>query len=91
MDQGLLDRMRENLRRAVPVLQGEGWDEAEIRAISPAVKSAIDADDVAILVCWADWLEGKVESVFEGAAVVPVLGYAAEARIADKKWKESER
>ena len=84
----LLDRMRLNLRLAVPILRTEEWEEGDIRAISPAIKRAIDGGDSGLVRCWADWLESKVWGDRAGVAVRPALPLHMEVKHLDREWKK---
>lgn len=87
MTEQLLARMRNNLRLAVPILRTEEWEEADIRAISPAIKRAIDGNDAEMVRCWADWLESKVWGNRGGVAVRPALPLHMELKHLDREWK----
>ena len=41
------------------VAQAQGWSEAEAQEAGLAIKAAIDAEDGALVQCWADWLASE--------------------------------
>lgn len=81
-----VERLRGLLRKARAVLVRQGWSEDEIGSIGPAIKASIDAGEVEAVRNWAMWLGKKVMTAFDGVAVVPVLSFDTERRIADRKW-----
>lgn len=84
------ERLRDHLRRVLPVLRGQGWDEADLQMIGTAIKRALDAGDGGLLRCWTDWMEEKLADEPPARGVVPMLSFEAEARIAERKWAEAQ-
>ncbi len=80
------DRLRDQLRRVLPVLRGQGWDEADLQMIGPAIKRALDAGDGGLLKCWTDWMEEKLADEPQACGVVPVLSMESESRALDREW-----
>lgn len=83
---GLILRLRVLVRRVAPILLRQGWDEADVRRISPAIKARIDARDEPALRNWCAWLSSKLPAAPTGTPVRPVLPYETERRLADKAW-----
>lgn len=84
--EGLVIRLRALVRRVIPILRADGWDEADLRAISPAIKEAVAAADEPALRRWCAWLSGKLPTYRAGPGATPALSFDAEQRIADAHW-----
>lgn len=89
--EGLVIRLRALVRRVIPILRADGWDEADLRAISPAIKAAVASSDKPALRGWCAWLSGKLPTYRAGQGAVPVLPFEAEERIADVLWNRRAR
>lgn len=88
--EGLIARLRVLVRRAIPVLRADGWDEADLRAISPSIRAAADAADEPALRRWCAWLSAKLPAHQAGQGVAPVTSIEAEQRMADLRWKREQ-
>lgn len=88
--EGLVIRLRALVRRVIPILRAAGWEEADLRAISPAIRAAVVAADEPALRCWCAWLSAKLPKIEEGHGAIPVLSYAAEQRLADLWWQREQ-
>ena len=86
----LVIRLRSLVRRVIPILRADGWDEADLRAISPSIKAAVVAADEPALRRWCDWLSGKLPTYHPGEGVTPVLSFEAEKRLADRWWQREQ-
>ena len=84
--EGLVIRLRTLVRRVIPILRADGWEEADLRAISPSIRAAVVAADEPALRRWCAWLSAKLPTIEEGHGAIPVLSYAAEQRLADAHW-----
>jgi hypothetical protein len=88
--EGLVIRLRALVRRVIPILRADGWDEADLRAISPAIKAAVASQDEPQLRGLCAWLSGKLPAHHPGQGAVPVLSFEAEKRLADLWWKREQ-
>lgn len=88
LSDGEIDRMRQDLMSAAPVLLAEGWSTEEIRSIGPGVKEALAGNDLSLVHCWQSWLSEKARLADMADGVVPVLSLAAETRLMDKAWNQ---
>lgn len=83
---GLIIRLRTLVRVVVPILRAAGWEEADLRAISPAIRAAAAAGDEAALRRWCAWLSSKLPACPAGEWVAPVLPVEMETRALDREW-----
>ncbi len=88
--EGLVIRLRALVRRVIPILRADGWDEADLRAISPSIRAAADAADEHALRRWCAWLSAKLPAHQIGRGVAPVTSLEAEQRLADLRWKREQ-
>lgn len=88
--EGLVIRLRALVRRVIPILRADGWEEADLRAISPAIRVAVVAADAPALRRWCAWLSSKLPVYRAGQGATPVLSDEAEKRLADLWWKREE-
>ena len=88
--EGLVIRLRVLVRRVIPILRADGWDEADLRAISPAIKAAVAAADEPTLRRWCAWLSSKLPTQRAGKGATPMLSFEAERRMADLWWKREQ-
>lgn len=84
--EGLVIRLRALVRRVIPILRTAGWEEADLRAISPSIRAAVVAADEPALRRWCAWLSAKLQTTEQGQGVTPVLSFDAEQRLADAHW-----
>lgn len=84
--EGLVIRLRALVRRVIPILRAAGWDEADLRAISPSIRAAVVAADESALRRWCAWLSAKLQTTEQGQGATPVLSLEAEQRVADAHW-----
>ena len=87
--EGLIVRLRVLVRHVIPILRADGWDEADLRAISPAIRAAVTAADEPALRRWCAWLSSKLPTHRSGNGAVPALSLEAETRIADAHWRRA--
>lgn len=87
---GLVIRLRTLVRRVIPILRADGWEEADLRAISPSIRAAVVAADEPALRRWCAWLSAKLPTIEQGQGATPVLSYEAEKRLADLWWQRSQ-
>lgn len=87
--EGLVIRLRGLVRRVIPILRADGWEEADLRAISPAIRAAVAAADDPALRRWYDWLSSKLPKFDAGQGVTPVLSLEAESRISDAHYRRA--
>ena len=88
--EGLVIRLRALVRRVIPILRADGWDEADLRAISPAIRAAVVAADEPALRRWCAWLSSKLPAHLAGQGATPALSYEAEQRLADLWWQRAQ-
>lgn len=84
--EGLVIRLRTLVRRVIPILRADGWEEADLRAISPSIRAAVVAADEPALRRWCAWLSAKLPKTEQGQGATPVLSFDAEQRVADAHW-----
>lgn len=84
--EGLVIRLRTLVRRVIPILRADGWEEADLRAISPSIRAAVVAADAPALRRWCAWLSAKLPKTEQGQGATPVLSFDAEQRLADAHW-----
>ena len=84
--EGLVIRMRALVRRVIPILRADGWDEADLRAISPCIRAAVVGADEPALRHWCAWLSAKLPTQKQGLGATPALAFDAEQRLADAHW-----
>lgn len=88
--EGLVIRLRALVRRVIPILRASGWDEADLRAISPSIRAAVVAADEPALRRWCAWLSAKLPKIEERQGATPVLSFDAEQRLADLWWQREQ-
>lgn len=84
--EGLVIRLRTLVRRVIPILRAAGWEEPDLRAISPSIRAAVVAADEPALRRWCAWLSAKLPKIEEGQGATPVLSFDAEQRLAERYW-----
>lgn len=88
--EGLVIRLRALVRRVIPILRANGWEEADLRAISPSIRAAVVAADEPALRRWCAWLSAKLPKIEQGQGATPVLSFDAEQRLADLCWQREQ-